>query len=208
MRGCVDVGADAGPVDGGFDAGFDGGGPDAGPPPADAGTSILVLYVPIETHDGNLGGRAGADAFCAEFMPNPTDFEGCTTPHAFLSVDGADELRDMAANYGYPTDVEIYWYDPRSRSFMSRVADSWSSLFDGFIDTSQVFGVASALGAWSGSTMSGAVGADTCDGWMNGTTGASGSFGEAAAATGRWIQAGMVLCSASSAVRCICQLPQ
>ena len=68
------------------------------------GATDIVIFDAGGTYDGNLGGRAGADALCQASANRPA---GYTNVRAFLSVDVNDEIRDMPGNYGIPTNLPI-----------------------------------------------------------------------------------------------------
>jgi hypothetical protein len=82
----------------------------------------LILYN-AGTHNGNLGGRSGADALCDASGNKP---DGVTNVHAFLSVDATDQIKDLPATYGYSTQSSIYGPDGKSK-----IADNWAQ-FIGF----------------------------------------------------------------------------
>ncbi len=207
-RGCLDCAPppDAGaPTDSGIamdggvsDAGRDSG-PDGGP------AAFIAMYVPAVGHDGNFGGRAGLDAFCASEMPNPSDFADCGTPHAFVSVNAADEIADMPTRYGYTTTIPIYWYDPRTRMFTSLVAEEWLSLLDGGIVVGQMDGTGVMESAWSGSMANGHLATTHCNNWSNMSTAVVGAVGNSETGA-HWLETTAMQCARIVGVRCVCEI--
>lgn len=61
-------------------------------------SSYTILYKTLAQTSGSIGagGRAGTDAFCTTNKPAGLT---CTNIHALLSVDSADEMRDIPTNY-------------------------------------------------------------------------------------------------------------
>jgi hypothetical protein len=87
----------------------------------------LVLY-DAGTHNGNLGGRGGADVLCNFSANKPS---GTTKVHAFISISATDQISDMPAKYCYQTSQSIYGPDG-----ISKIADNWADMMDGSIDMS------------------------------------------------------------------------
>jgi hypothetical protein len=170
--------------------------------PGPAPITQLVLYDAGGTFNGNLGGRAGADALCQASGNRPA---GYTNFRAFLSVDVNDEIRDMPGNYGVPTNVPIQ--GPNG----TQLSPNWAGLLDGSIDaTLQAAGIGAAPNFWwSGSFVDGslgtAFGADSCAGWT--TNVPSATAGDVTQATGEWLDfdlgVGNFACSNNFRVLCI-----
>ena len=78
-------------------------------------------------HDGDMGGRTGADAICQASPSRPAGFANY---RAFISIDANDEIRDMPANYGVPTSLPII--GPTG----TLIANNWADLLDGSIAAS------------------------------------------------------------------------
>ena len=75
------------------------------PKPAD---SIVLFATP--QYNGNLGGRSGADQICKDNLDNETITmfnNSCSNVRAVITVSSSDEIRDMASNYGVPTNKKI-----------------------------------------------------------------------------------------------------
>ena len=104
------------------------------PSPAAAqsvGVARIILYQASNgaNFDGNLGGRAGADALCAASANRPA---GYANYRALISTSASDEIRNMPANYSVPTNLPITGPGPG----FTRVASDWANLLDGSIDAS------------------------------------------------------------------------
>jgi hypothetical protein len=151
-----------------------------------------ILMYSVGPHNGNLGGRAGADALCASQQPS-----GYKHAHAFLSVKETDEIRDMPAKYQIPSDEPIFGTSG------VQLANNWNELLTGSLDTSLDAAVAGMKGAswWSGSTAAGALNSENCSGWS--TTDADIQYGRVGLgdqASSWWIDFDLVLpaCQVSS----------
>lgn len=142
-------------------------GGESNPPPLPEGVFLFA----VAKHDGNLGGRSGADDYVSDRAP--ARLAGKEV-HAFLSVSATDELADMPANYAVPTDLPVYGLGPDGPV---QLAAQWSGLFDDQIDSSldTALGVASSDRWWSGSQSNGSVASANCSGWT--TTAGTGSTG-------------------------------
>jgi hypothetical protein len=55
-----------------------------------------LFYLADGTHNGNLGGRTGADALCNSASAKPANYTGY---HAFITVNASDEIEDMPRSY-------------------------------------------------------------------------------------------------------------
>ena len=154
--------------------------------PAAEVTQIVMFSA--GTYDGNLGGRAGADALCAANAPASLGSE-YTHFRAFISVNAGDEIRDMPGNYGVPTDVPIV--GPTG----TLIANNWADLLDGTISNSL-----QAAGVTNGLWLSGAAGAEgsvdsgyTCAGWTSAT--GSAMVGTEVETGASWMSIAVTSCS-------------
>jgi hypothetical protein len=123
------------------------------------------------SHDGNLGGRSGADALCTAEADKPS---GYSHFRAFLSVNDDDEIRDMPANYGVPTNISIYSLNN------TLLANNWADLMDGNILTSlSEAGVLPSNSLWwAGSGSNGSILTNyECAAWTTASTSQSGGVG-------------------------------
>jgi len=108
----------------------------------------IILYDAGVATGGNLGGRAGADNTCQTSANRPA---GRLNVRAFISVDANDEVRDMPANYGVPTNVPIQSLRGTG------IANDWADLLDASIPvTLENAGVTSDFW-WSGSQADGSL---------------------------------------------------
>jgi len=148
----------------------------------------IVLYSGGR-HDGNLGGRAGADAICTSAAGG---VPGYSNYRAFLSVNADDEIRDMPANYEVPTNAPIY----APNHYL--IASNWSDLLDGSIRISLT--AASILPDnrfwWAGSETNGAfLDYYYCGGWVTSSTSMSGGTGLSWKSDSTWISGYHYPCS-------------
>ena len=154
--------------------------------------TVLVIVTPkpiimynAGTHDGNLGGRSGANALCAASMPAG----GYTNSLAFITVSSSDRIADIVVPTNLPIE-SISGY---------QIASNWSDLLDGSIDrTLSSAGILPSSSAWwSGSTSSDGTGTtDTCNNWT--ATGAWASAGSSLFTDQNWIFGGYNLCNNTS----------
>jgi hypothetical protein len=139
-----------------------------------------ILYDLGNTHNGNVGGRAGGDNLCANSPNKPA---GYSHYRLFVSVSAADEIRDMPDNYSVPTNLAI-----RSTNG-TLLANNWADLLDGSINASlSNAGVIDQSNWWTGSNADGSLGGGNCSGW----TSSGGEFvrtGYALFQNGTWLQA-------------------
>ncbi|MBI4928432.1 MAG: DUF1554 domain-containing protein [Anaerolineae bacterium] len=144
-------------------------------------------------HNGNLGGRSGADALCSAATNKPNNF---THYRAFISVTTNDEIRDMPANYGVPTNLPI------TSSNSNLLANNWAELLDGNLANSLAdAGVLPDNSIWwSGSQSDGSLlNFYECAGWTNSTTSRSGEIGLSHQIDSFWISGYNTMCSDSTA---------
>lgn len=149
--------------------------------------------------NGNLGGRAGADAFCDGDANKPAVASSQT--RAFISVSAADEVRDMASLYNIPTNEAIFRLDGTTQ-----IAANFAGLLDANTTplTNSINGVAGiAGGAFTGSDNVGALDAANCSGWT--TAGASiGMSGLGNSVNGGYLQTGGTGCSVGTDIGLFC----
>ncbi|MBX2839480.1 MAG: DUF1554 domain-containing protein [Gammaproteobacteria bacterium] len=130
------------------------------------------LWLSDTRTDGNIGGRAGADAFCNGDANNPGI--PASTTRAFLSVDAADEIRDMPANYNIPTNETIFQVDGTTQ-----ITVNFAALLDaGTTPLTNIIG--GATSPYTGSAGDGSLSIFNCAGWTDNTggTGQAGSSNE------------------------------
>jgi C1A family cysteine protease len=133
------------------------------------GVNKTIVYRALSSHNGNFGGRSGLDSYCAN--NKPANLPGnVSNIHAFISVSDTDELRDMPNNYGYDSNVSLYWFKSSNTTF-NKFADNWADMLDGSIQLSRSDGGDSGS-AWSGSKPDGSVEqyngvTVNCDQWIS-----------------------------------------
>lgn len=123
----------------------------------------------------------------------------CASAAALLSFTATDEIRDMPGNYGVPTNVSI-----RNVAETNEIVPNWASLVDGNIDSSLSGAGASSGNYWTGSTTTGALGADHCLGWASTSGGQDGTTGNSNFSNGDWLDNNTAPCTGSRGVLCIC----
>ncbi|MBK9238707.1 MAG: hypothetical protein IPL75_00295 [Acidobacteria bacterium] len=159
-----------------------------------AGTRI-ILYQANDgaSFDGNLGGRAGADALCANSTNKPS---GYTNYRAFISTSATDEIRDMPANYSVPTTLPITGPGPG----FTQVASDWANLLDGGIDaTLSAAGVSPGDQRWwSGSSSNGQLSSNHCIGWTTNSVDVGADGGNSTLTTSGWMNDFTVPCSVNN----------
>ncbi|MGH7436637.1 MAG: hypothetical protein ACRENE_13265 [Polyangiaceae bacterium] len=217
-----DASADAPPVDASpeaaHDASVDAGADAAVDSETDAGADVAVDVAedvavdvavdapheaggpPIRLFDGNspggaLGGRSGIDTLCANAAQTEAGPRFANV-HGFITVNVTDEIKDMPANYGVPTDRPI------ESSTGAVVASDWSHLLGGSIDIALTSAdvILSGNFWYSGSNPDGSIATTpvdgggvhpfTCSGWTDGATLFDGAYGLAYSTTSNWMTSG------------------
>lgn len=164
-----------------------------------SGSSTIILFASDTSSDGNLGGsRAVIDAFCTGSSNKPS---GYSNVRAFISIDAADEIRDMPTNYGVPTGAAIK--SPGETTIFT----DWADMLDdsGIDDSLENYGVLPSFTSWwSGSDAFGALDTNHCTNWTDGAAG-DGSYGASdMMGTSEWIQAfSMTGCTNIKFVLCL-----
>ena len=141
----------------------------------------------------NFGGRVGADSLCQTIAASPGGALTCPTGvHAFLSVDAADQLKDMPTHYGVPIDEPIVaWFAGGT------IASDWSHLFGFTPDAGQLQDSLGHTGVmwdgaywFSGSDTNGAFTSDneTCNNWTSTSVVLSPSMGYSSFTSYQWLQ--------------------
>ncbi len=113
-------------------------------------------------HDGNLGGREGADSICYNEGYLYYTFLKAGTVKAFISVSVIDEIRNLvpAEFWAYP----VFGINPSLA--VTSIADSWASLWSGTINTDLQTAIGLPVAWWSGSNFDGSVLiGSTCNDW-------------------------------------------
>jgi hypothetical protein len=155
----------------------------------------IILYQASDGagFDGNLGGRAGADALCAASANRPA---GYSNYRALISVSATDEIRDMPTNYGLPTNMQITGPGPG----FTQIASDWANLLDGSIDASlNAAGVVPGDNRWwSGSFSAGGLSSNNCSGWTTNSNGTAAEGGNSTLTNSGWINDFTVPCDVNN----------
>ncbi len=145
--------------------------------------------------NGNLGGRAGADALCQAVAPPPFPV---TTVRAFISVSAADEIADLVppAYHGLPV------YD---HSGTNTVSATWTGLWDGTINmTLSAAGVMPpGLEWWNGSNTTGTYNGASCQEWTSDLAAFTGIMGNSNFPDTNWINWGAPTCDFNNYLLCV-----
>lgn len=150
--------------------------------------------------DGNLGGRAGADSFCDSDANKPAVASSQT--RAFISVEPADEIRDMASLYNIPTNEAIFRLDGTTQ-----IAANFTALLNSNSTalTNSINGIANEAGAaFTGSTVSGALDADNCSAWSSSGGAFNGMSGLGDSVNGGYLNTGVTNCSIGNLIGLFC----
>jgi hypothetical protein len=171
----------------------------------------LVLFGTPNIFQGNLGGRSGADAKCLTYVDNElfSMINSCSNVRAVISVSSSDEVRDMASNYGIPTNKKI-----RGRNGMY-LGKGWDNITGG---SSGTFGLDyfPYMGIpefspnhvyWTGSQNDGSLHADSCNSWTSSSyTGVDGRVSNPNSTSNiRYVlNGGSVSCGDQRGLLCVC----
>ena len=153
------------------------------------------VFVTSQTFNGNLGGLSGADAAC-QSAANNAGLEG-TTWKAWLSdetISASDRLIHSGNPYKLLNEVTI--------------ANNWDDLTDGFIATRiniNEFGneITSPFVVWTGTTVSGGYAFNSCNNWLDGSIGSSGTSGGTIYTNSQWTNFGTGFCSFIQRLYCV-----
>lgn len=131
------------------------------------------LWLSNTATDGNIGGRAGADALCVADTNNPL-VVGSET-RAFLSVNANDEIRDLPENYNVPRDETIFRVDGTTQ-----IATDFAALLNAET-TPLSTTIGGARNAFTGSGSNGALvplSGLHCNNWTSNSSSLSGLSGD------------------------------
>lgn len=166
--------------------------------------NVLFMFA-TSSHNGDLGGRTGADALCGSAYSGVSSL-GCNTStiRAFVTVGGDDEIRDMHLKYGVLNDVPV-------RGPNGELIDQdFPSLLDGgILRNLNTAGLGMGL-FWTGADNDGGTAPlnGHCSGWTissgfpNG--GALGSDNK----TNGYLADSAWNCSESAPILCLCSRPE
>ncbi|MEQ9364256.1 MAG: hypothetical protein RIF32_08445 [Leptospirales bacterium] len=175
------------------------------PDPALVNTAVL-LYTGANSDGNYLNGQAtarlGADLTCQANRPVFSPDNSCLTIHALISLTATDEIRDMVANYGVPTDRPI---QGPTGGVVAQIATNWTDLLNGGTPLSQNLQTAGITTArWrSFANADGSLSAQNCGGGTNGASG-GGQYGDIDTTGTQWISDSFQLCSEAVRLVCVC----
>jgi hypothetical protein len=165
-------------------------------------SSVVLFDGGVKQLNTAWGGRTGLDAACRAAATTKSISK--PSIHALISVAEGDEIRDMPSNYEIPAQVPIV--GPTDIV----IANGWADLLDGSIATTLLSAeVVPVVGLmWlSGSTESGALDEQNCQGWTYGGTHNTirARFGSTSSTSSDWISNGVATAPCSSdAFRVLC----
>lgn len=157
-----------------------------------------IYMFSTDTHNGNLGGRSGADALCSAKRSSSYSTLPGNNVRAFISINASDEISDMPANYG------VYINKPIKSHNGDIIANNWTDLLDGSITLSLSDSNISNSIWWSGSNEYGNVHSPNCEGFTTNSDVVNGTFGDATTINSMWMNSSFFSCSNPIAVLCIC----
>ena len=161
--------------------------------------SEIYIYATTTFHQGNLGGREGADTVC-QTEQNSTAQSLCAERRAFLSTSSEDTLYRLQSTVGFPLSTPI-------KSFSNQlIASTWDGLFiEDLQNTLQQAGILRANNQswWSGSDLLGNE-ASHCNGWTSSESTALGAAGTGSSNQGEWLQKGIEACDLEYPLLCLC----
>ncbi len=141
--------------------------------------------------------RDNVDSYCASAKTSNYPTLPCLNMRAFISVSDDDEISDMPANYGLPTNRKIV--GPGG----TQIGDNWADLFDGTIDVALSDAGIASDHWWSGSLTDGHIDlSNYCDGWAS--TSDKGRSGLHNKTDLNWIEGNSPNCDAARIVLCLC----
>lgn len=191
-------------------------------------SGTTIIYATSDEHDGNLGGRLGANTICRDDLPGDLS---CGQPVALLSVSADDSVEALQGSL-FAADKQLYAYD-RKTNGLTLLADDWNHALNAFggaspeLHTTLIEGTGAHFGSWagfwSGSQVDGthqpkvSCGAGctidhTCNGWSTnvamGSTNFYGTQGDARS-TKKWLHStsNYVGCSNKMRLLCACRRP-
>ena len=182
-----------------------------------SGSEQTIIYLTTGVHNGNLGGRAGADSYCNSQKPSNLNGITCTNIHAFLSVASNDEIADFTSPtlYNYPSTKPIFWWGTSSPSGINTppLAINWNDMLDGSIRKSQSDGTGITGISHSGSSLAGLVmSGKNCVGYTSSDSAVTDQrFALAPTVSSSWLSAtsSSYDCADTNRIRCIaeCMIP-
>jgi len=154
----------------------------------------IMMYTDNVARNGNLGGRAGADAICKGMAGKPAGF---AQYRAFISVSDTDEIRDMPTLYGVPTTDPIVGTG-------GTIANDWADLLDGNIALELETAIGATQHYWTGSFPNGTVSFFNCLDLTSASGGNSGPIGDRTLTNSNWMMVNVLNnCNMTASLLCI-----
>lgn len=166
------------------------------------GGGVCRIFVATATFNGNLGGTAGADAKCNADAGKPN----ASTYKAIL-VDGASRIACTAANCAPATGVEqsLDWPLFPNKNYVR--ADGVTAVATSNTNALFLAPLTNSIGTggsqiWVGLNTDWTTSVDTCNGWLDSTSGFSGARATANTTTNSAWSAGQNPCNVSRTLYC------
>jgi len=143
--------------------------------------NFVVVAFDGGMHNGNLGGRAGADNICVAAKPGAI---GNTNVHALISVSTSDMVSNMSANLGVNSNIPVVFQGKEL------IAKDWTDMLDGSINAALTLSGVSSGSWWTGSESdAGNVIATTatCNGFTDASSSAYGNVGNTSSSGFGWL---------------------
>jgi hypothetical protein len=159
------------------------------------GRDSIWLFPSAAAHTGNLGGRAGADRICVDDYHALWDAQGCSTVHAFLTVDSADTIPALPAPAGH---------DVRTVADV-RIETSWANLWDFDAITTGLGSITGPNHYWWSGCYSDCSPLSTCSGWSSASPSLAGTRGDFSTADAySWFWYTAYPCAYQAYLVCVC----
>lgn len=152
----------------------------------------VVLWVTDSYTNGNIGGRAGADAFCNGDAFKPA---GYTHTKAFISIAKGDEVFYMPSNYGVPTNDAI------TRPDGTVIVTEWDALLNA-LNQHLLNSVSGDHWTYTGTNFWGFI-QDACHNWTTASDGVLGTIGNSSYIHQGYIAGSTVNCKTHRQLYCL-----
>lgn len=177
-----------------------------GTPDPTLSNTAIFLYTGANTtgdfRNGQATARLGADLLCQNNRPTFSPDNSCSTIHAMVSLTDTDEIRDMVANYGVPTDRPVQ--GPTGGAVVQIAAD-WNDLLNAATPLAQNLQAAGITTArWrSFSDSDSSLSIRNCSGGTR-NSGGTGEYGDSDTTGTQWISDTFQFCSDTLRLVCVC----
>lgn len=153
-------------------------------------TEIFMYQTTTITSNGNIAGidagksvRENADQLCSNDKPAHLT---CSNVHAILSIDAADEIRDMPSNYCFSSTTPI-----KDQTDTNTLFNSWTDMLDESDISSSIMSAAmlndsGLYNYFTGSNPDGSLG-NNCNDWTSADNGVSVNWGYGNTTDTNWI---------------------